>query len=167
MDKKTESINEVVKQLEKRDRERLNPSKVINPSVEGTNPERILEENELSIAGTGPVRDVYELPDGEHVVKFSLADPSENKREIEIWEEAKSRPDIDEHEIICPIVKYHDEYKWMIQKKVKEIDLMHEDWNKIDEHTDYELLKELGAENLDGLEFGWYQDNIVAFDFGE
>jgi hypothetical protein len=43
---------------------------------------------------------------------------------------------------------------------------MDDDWEKIDENTDYELLQDLGVENMDECEFGWYEDKIVAYDYG-
>lgn len=167
MEEYVQTIERVVKQLENSDRQRLNPSKVIRSSVPDKDPDRILNEENFSPIGSGEDREVYELPDEEHVVKIDLSDQEQNTKEVKRWVKARQDEEIDESDVLVPIVEYDDEYKWVIHKKVDSIGLMDDDWSEIDEQTDYDLLEELGVQDLDTLEFGWYEGTIVAYDYGQ
>lgn len=167
MEEYVQKIETVVRQLEASDRQRLNPSKVINSSVPDKDPDRILNEENFSPIGSGEDREVYELPDEKHVVKIDLFDQKQNVKEVERWIKAKEDKEIDESKVLVPIVEYDDEYKWVIHKRVDPISLTDDDWTKIDEQTDYDLLENLGVQDIDTLEFGWYDEEIVAYDYGQ
>lgn len=166
MEKHKKTIERVIRRLESEGRSRLDPTKVMNASIPEDDPDRIMNENDFSPIGSGEEREVYELPDSEKVVKIDLVDQEQNMNEVERWEKAEQDPEIKENEVLTPIVQYDEEYKWVIYEKVDVISLTDDDWSKIDDQTDYDLLEKIGVEDIDTVEFGWYDDNIVAYDYG-
>jgi hypothetical protein len=168
MEKHIKTIEKVISKLEKNNETRLDPSEL--SALDGIgedNPNVILNEEDFSPLGSGENREVYGLPDEEHVVKIDLTIGNQNENEVERWQRCVEDLDIDASEVLAPIVEYDEEdYKWVIMKRVDSIGLMDDDWEKIDENTDYSLMKEIGLNDVETLEFGWYQDEIVAYDFG-
>lgn len=166
MEKHKKTIERVIRRLESEGRSRLDPTKVMNASIPEDDPDRIMNKNDFSAIGSGEEREVYELPDSEKVVKIDLVHQEQNMNEVERWEKAEQDPEIKENEVLAPIVQYDEEYKWVIYEKVDVISLTDDDWSEIDDQTDYDLLEKIGVEDIDTVEFGWYDDNIVAYDYG-
>ena len=167
MDEHVQTIEKVIDELESSNKQRLNPSKVIRPDVPDEDPDRTLNKNDFVPVGSGEDREVYELPDKKHVVKIGLSDQEQNMKEVERWMKAEENSDINESNALAPIVRYDDSYKWIISKKVDPIGLTDDGWTQIDEQTDYNVLEELGIQDLETLEFGWYEEQIVAYDYGQ
>lgn len=168
MENHIETIEGVIEWLEENNENRLDPSKTVQMNdVDESDPNVILNQQGFSPAGSGEDREVYILPDGEHVAKIDVTSQEQNVNEINRWKRAEEKSDVNASEVFAPIVDYDDnEHKWVIVKKVETIGLMDDDWEKIDENTDYELLQDLGVENMDECEFGWYENEIVAYDYG-
>lgn len=169
MEQHIRTIEKVISKLEKNNETRLDPSEMSAlDGIEEDNPNVILNRKNFSPLGSGEDREVYELPDEEHIVKIDLTIGNQNKMEVKRWQRAVDKPDTEESEIFAPIVDYdEDDYKWIIMKKVDNIGLMDDDWEKIDDNTDYSLLKEMGINDVETVEFGWYRNKIVAYDFGD
>lgn len=115
-----------------------------------------------SILGIGAGRLILEL-DEETVLKASpnpMGD-EQNRCEVEIWNNV---PDAGRTHL-APIIAYADDYSWVKMKRVDDAEDTYEAFANEKEERIRDILAGYGV-TLHEVEVGYYNGNLVAFDYG-